>query len=216
MIRAGFVGEGAGRDVNTFGPVFYLARTDTRCWTAGLGGNTLRGCAELRAVVARCRARSPVQFRAAPVASALPPQRRALFPPRSRRAFRSRRCPADHWPVAQDRPRSMLLAVLLALNPFRDIPIVTLRLQGSASRTIPLAGAQQVRNIGRLLQGPVQPEAIISRVPVQRADTDYRIADPVDRRFAGRHEVVPPCGLNTPSLCRSQTYTRHKATSSTP
>jgi len=65
---------------------------------------------------------------------------------------RSRRCPADHWPVAQDRPRSMLLAVLLALNPFRDIPIVTLRLQGSASRTIPLAGAQQVRNIGRLLQ----------------------------------------------------------------
>ena len=25
-----FVGEGAGRDVNTFGPVFYLARTDTR------------------------------------------------------------------------------------------------------------------------------------------------------------------------------------------
>ena len=31
---------------------------------------------------------------------------------------RSRRCPADHWPVAQDRPRSMLLAVLLALNPF--------------------------------------------------------------------------------------------------
>jgi len=104
--------------VNTFGPVFYLARTDTRCWTAGLGGNTLRGCAELRAVVARCRARSPVQFRAAPVASALPPQRRALFPPRSRRAFRSRRCPADHWPVAQDRPRSMLLAVLLALNPF--------------------------------------------------------------------------------------------------
>ena len=95
-----FVGEGAGRDVNTFGPVFYLARTDTRCWTAGLGGNTLRGCAELRAVVARCRARSPVQFRAAPVASALPPQRRALFPLRSRRAFRSRRCPGDHWPVA--------------------------------------------------------------------------------------------------------------------
>ena len=77
---------------------------------------------------------------------------------------RSRRCPADHWPVAQDRPRSMLLAVLLALNPFRDIPIVTLRLQGSASRTIPLAGAQQVRNIGRLLQGPVQPDSIISRV----------------------------------------------------
>ena len=202
--------------MNTFGPVFYLARTDTRCWTAGLGGNTLRGCAELRAVVARCRARSPVQFRAAPVASALPPQRRALFPPRSRRAFRSRRCPADHWPVAQDRPRSMLLAVLLALNPFRDIPIVTLRLQGSASRTIPLAGAQQVRNIGRLFQGPVQPEPVISRVPVQRADTDYRIADPVDRRFAGRHEVVPPCGLNTPSLYRWQTYTRHKATSSTP
>ena len=152
-----FVGEGAGRDVNTFGPVFYLARTDTRCWTAGLGGNTLRGCAELRAVVARCRARSPVQFRAAPVASALPPQRRALFPLRSRRAFRSRRCPADHWPVAQDRPRSMLLAVLLALNPFRDIPIVTLRLQGSASRTIPLAGAQQVRNIGRLLQPRCSP-----------------------------------------------------------
>src|SRR6516164_3254746 len=110
----------------------------------------------------------------------------------------------------------MPLALLLALNPFRDIPIVTLRLQGSARRTIPLAGAQQVRYIGRLLQGPVQPEAIISRVPVQRADTDYRIADPVGRRFAGRHEVVPPFGLSTPSLYRSQTYTRHKATSSTP
>ena len=97
----------------------------------------------------------------------------------------------------------MPLALLLALNPFRDIPIVTLRLQGSARRTIPLAGAQQVRYIGRLLQGPVQPDSIISRVPVQRADTDYRIADLVGRRFAGRHEVVPPCGLNTPSLYRS-------------
>ena len=216
MIRAGFVGEGAGRDVNTFGPVFYLARTDTRCWTAGLGGNTLRGCAELRAVVARCRARSPVQFRAAPVASALPPQRRALFPPRSRRAFRSRRCPADHWPVAQDRPRSMLLAVLLALNPFsrysnRYAPITRVgKPNHSACRGS--AGSKH----WQASSAQVQPESIISRVPVQRADTDYRIADPVDRRFAGRHEVVPPCGLNTPSLYRWQTYTRHKATSSTP
>jgi len=48
----------------------------------------------------------------------------------------------------------MPLAVLLALNPFRDIPIVTLRSQGLACRTIPLARPQQVRNIGRLLQGP--------------------------------------------------------------
>ena len=51
----------------------------------------------------------------------------------------------------------MPLAVLLALSPFRDFPIVTLRLQGSVYRTIPLAGAQQVRNIGRLFQGQCSP-----------------------------------------------------------
>ena len=82
----------------------------------------------------------------------------------------------------------MPLAVLLALNPFRDIPIVSLRLQGSACRTIPLARPQQVRNIGRLLQGPVQPETTISRVLVRRADADYRIADSVGSPSAGGHE----------------------------
>ena len=142
---------------------------------------------------------------------------RRQYAPRVRGASRCCRPLPRSPPGAFPAPPALYRgALLLALNPFRDIPIVTFRLQGSVCRTIPLAGAQQLRNIGRLLQGPVQPEAIISRVPVQRADTVYRIADPVDRRFAGRHEVVPPCGLNTPSLCRSQTYTRHKATSSTP
>ena len=104
--------------MNKFGPVFLLGANGHKMLDSRIRRQyapRVRGASRCCRPLPRSR---PGAFPAPSVASALPPQRRALFPPRSRRAFRSRRCPADHWPVAQDRPRSMLLAVLLALNPF--------------------------------------------------------------------------------------------------
>src|SRR6266404_2651125 len=92
----------------------------------------------------------------------------------------------------------------------RGVPLSRSRVTGGCRRQVDgaaglLAGAQQFRNIGRLLQGPVQPEATISRAPVQRADANYSIADPVDRRLLDVMKVVPFFGLNAPSFSRSQT-----------
>ena len=103
--------------MNTFGPVFYLARTDTR-----FDSRIRRQYAPRVRGASRCCRPLP-RSQPGAISSCASSQRSTAAEARSLSAtlparVRSRRCPADHWPVAQDRPRSMLLAVLLALNPF--------------------------------------------------------------------------------------------------
>ena len=85
----------------------------------------------------------------------------------------------------------MPLAVLLALNPFRDIPIVTLRLQGSACRTIPLHGLSRFETLAGFFRGQCSP-----RQPSRECLSDARVQMIAlqiqsDRRLLEVMKVVP-------------------------